>query len=156
MDDYLEKLEIFYDEKMKYLTRKDKFIKCEGCKDEKVFIEGKDQLILSCGENNNNECGPQIIIELPKYIYYEKRMNELKDELKNKYNWKTLQNFLDVTEEVNDSEEKKERITGEIKKIEKMFFDTNIAFKEEEIQKFYNERIKKTHRCKMIQKEVAS
>ena len=73
-------------------------------------------LILSCGEDKKNECGPQIIIELPKYIYYEKRIDELREELKNKYNWKTLQNFLDVTEEVNDSEEKKERITGEIKK----------------------------------------
>ena len=37
MDEYLENLEVFYDEKMKYLTKKDKFIKCEGCKDEKVF-----------------------------------------------------------------------------------------------------------------------
>ena len=156
MDKYLENLEVFYDEKMKYLTKKDKFIKCEGCKDEKVFKEGKDKLILSCGEDKKNECGPQIIIELPKYIYYEKRIDELREELKNKYNWKTLQNFLDVTDELNDSEEKKERINGEIKKIEKMFFDTNIAFKEEEIQRFYNVRIKKSNRCKLIQKELKS
>ena len=37
-----------------------------------------------------------------------------------------------------------------------MFFDTNIAFKEEEIQRFYNERIKKSQRCKLIQKELKS
>ena len=37
MDQYLEKIEVFYDQKMKYLTKKDKFIKCQKCEGDKIL-----------------------------------------------------------------------------------------------------------------------
>ena len=49
MDQYLENLEVFYDEKMKYLTKRNKFINCQTCDTEKIFKESKEELILSCG-----------------------------------------------------------------------------------------------------------
>ena len=44
MDEYLQTLEVFYDQKTKYLTKKDKFIRCPNCENEKEFIEEKDKL----------------------------------------------------------------------------------------------------------------
>ena len=38
MDEYLETLEIFYDQKMNYLENKDKYIKCNDCENDKQFI----------------------------------------------------------------------------------------------------------------------
>ena len=67
MDEYLQKLDIFYDQKMKYLSNKEKYLRCNGCEDRKAFTEGKEKLILSCGSEKGG-CGPQIIIKLPKYI----------------------------------------------------------------------------------------
>ena len=154
MDQYLEKLEVFYDEKMKYLTKKDKFIKCHDCKNDKVFKESEEELILSCGGDKGNKCGPQIIIKLPKYIYYERKIKQLQNEINDKYNWKALQKYLDVTKEKEEDELKKEKIHEEIKRIEKLFFETNMSLKEEEIQKFYDERIKKSQRCRVILKEL--
>ena len=65
MDEYLETLEIFYHQKMNYLTGKDKYIQCNTCKDNKKFIENEKELILSCS-SKKNKCDPQIIIQLPK------------------------------------------------------------------------------------------
>ena len=62
MDDYLQKLELFYDEKMKFSTKKDKYIKCEGCNGNKEIIETGEKLILSC--EGDKDCGIQIEIIL--------------------------------------------------------------------------------------------
>ena len=150
MDQYLEKLEVFYDEKMKYLTKKDKFIKCQTCEDEKIFHESKDELTLSCGSGKDDKCGPQIKIRLPKYIHYVNRINELKEELNDKYNWDILQRYFDVSEEAKKSEENREKINEEIERIEKLYFEKNMALKKEQIQVFYDERINKTKECKGI------
>ena len=154
MDEYLEKLEVFYDQKMKYLTHKDKFIKCNECESTKSFLESKDEIILSCGSGKDNECGPQIIIKLPKYIYYESTITELKKELNNDYNWKSLERFLNVSDKVMDSEKKKEKINNEIKRIEKLFFEKDLSLKQKHIQDFYDHRIRKTKECKDIIKKL--
>ena len=150
MDQYLEKLEVFYDEKMKYLTKKDKFIKCQTCEDEKIFHESKDELILSCGPGKDGKCGPQIKIRLPKYIHYVNRINELKETLNDEYNWDILQRYFDKSEEAKKSEENREKINEEIERIEKLYFEKNMALKKEQIQVFYDGRINKTKECKNI------
>ena len=122
MDQYLEKLEVFYDQKMKYLTKKDKFIKCQKCEGDKILKESKDELILTCGSDKEDQCGPQIIIKLPKYIHYENKVNELKEGLNDEYNWDILQKFFDVSEEAKKSEERQEKINEEIKRIEQLYF----------------------------------
>ena len=150
MDQYLEKLEVFYDEKMKYLTKKDKFIKCQTCENERKFHESKDELILSCGSDKDDKCGPQIKIRLPKYIHYVNKIDALKETLNDEYNWDILQKYLDVSEEAKKSEENREKINEEIERIEKLYFEKNMALKKEQIQVFYDGRINKTKECKEI------
>ena len=75
------------------------------CEQEKQFSEKKDKLVLSCGKDDGN-CGPQIIIEIPQYIHYERKIKQLQDELINEYNWESLKNYLDVSKEYNDATKK--------------------------------------------------
>ena len=154
MDQYLENLEVFYDEKMKYLTKRNKFINCQTCDTEKNFKESKEELILSCGSGKDDECGDQIIIKLPKYIHYETKLKELKDSFNEEYNWETLQRFFEVSEKVKDSEKRQEGIHKEIQRIEDLFLEKNMILKKEQIQIFYDQRIKETKECKQIMKEL--
>ena len=96
MDEYLKALEVFYDEKMKYLSHKDKYISCNRCSSNRVFKENNQEIVLSCGSGKDDECGDQIIIKLPKYIHYETKLKELKDSFNEEYNWETLQRFFEV------------------------------------------------------------
>jgi ribA/ribD-fused uncharacterized protein len=153
MDEYLQNLEIFYDQKMKYLSNKEKYVMCNNCDDKKEFEEGKDKLILSCG-SDKGECGPQIIIKLPKYIHYETKMDELKAEIENEYNWEKLQNYLNVGENLAESKRHTKIINEEITRIESMFFKKNMEMKQKELQSFYDQRIRKTRKCKEIEKEL--
>ena len=109
MDEYLQKIELFYDQKMKYLSNKEKYVRCNDCGDKKEFEEGKGKLILSCG-SDKGECGPQIIIKLPKYIHYETKMDQLKAGIENEYNWEKLQNYLNVGENLTESKQHKKII----------------------------------------------
>ena len=153
MDEYLQKLDIFYDQKMKYLSNKEKYIRCNGCEDRKVFTEEKEKLILSCG-SEKGECGPQIIIKLPKYIHYETKLDELKESIENEYNWESLKNYLDVTSKVDESKQKQKIITEEITRIERLFFKKNMELKQTQLQNFYDQRIRKTKKCKEMKKEL--
>ena len=70
MDEYLENLGTFYDEKVKFLSQKDKYISCSQCKKGgKEFKESYEEIILSCG--GTGECGDQIKIRFPKWIKRE-------------------------------------------------------------------------------------
>ena len=153
MDQYLQNLEIFYDEKMKFLTKKDKYMKCNDCQQEKDFTEEKDKLILSCGKEDG-ECGPQIIIEIPKYIYYEKKIKQLQEDLINEYNWDSLKNYLDVSKEYEESLKKQKIINEEITRIENLFFEKNIKEKQKYLQEFYDKRIRKTRKCREIETKL--
>ena len=153
MDEYLQKLDIFYDQKMKYLSKKEKYIRCNDCDDKKEFNEEKDKLILSCG-SDKGECGPQIIIKLPKYIHYETKLDELRASIENEYNWEALQNYLEVNDEVKESKENKKKITEEIIRIESLFFKKNMEMKQKQLQSFYDQRIRKTKKCKELEKEL--
>ena len=159
MDEYLKALEVFYDEKMKYLSHKDKYISCNRCSSNRVFKENNQEIVLSCGSGKDDECGDQIIIKLPKYTHYDKKLDKLKKDLNDDYNWDTLQKIpgLDVSEKAEESKINKERIDAKIENIEKMFVEKNTLIKQEELQEFYNRRIKDTKECKekakLLQKE---
>jgi ribA/ribD-fused uncharacterized protein len=152
MDDYLQKLELFYDEKMKFSTKKDKYIKCEGCNGNKEIIETGEKLILSC--EGDKDCGIQIEIILPKYIKYDEKIEFLKKSMNSEYNWEALNKYLNVSKEMNESNEKQKKINEEIKRIEKLFYEKNMELKQKELQTFYDKRIKKTKKCKEIEKKM--
>ena len=82
---FVEFLQTFYDEKIKFSSKKDKFQTCNSCEELKVFKETKDKLIFSCG--GKNDCGTQITINLGEYIHYETQIKELKNQLKSGINW---------------------------------------------------------------------
>ena len=151
MDEYLQKLALFYDEKMKYLTKKDKYTTCNECKTKKTFDETSEKLTLSCG-SEKGECGPQIIIKLPKHLHYEKHLKSLRDSINDEYNWDVLQKYLDVSKNADESKEKNKKINEEIKRIERLFFEKNMELKQSEIQEFYDQRIRKTKKCNEINK----
>jgi hypothetical protein len=153
MDEYLQTLEVFYDQKIKYLTRKDKFIRCPNCENGKEFIEEKDKLQLSCG-SKQGDCGPQIIIKLPKYIHYETKLDELRDSLNDEYNWDALQKFLDVGDKATKYDEKQKRINEEITRIERLFFEKNMEMKQTQLQTFYDQRIRKTKKYQKSQLNI--
>ena len=153
MDKYLNNLELFYDEKVKFLSQKDKYISCSQCKKgKKEFKESYEEIILSCG--GDGECGDQIKIRFPKYVHYETVVRDLKEELNKDLNWKSIQNFLDVSDQLEESETKKGKINEQIQTIEELFYEKNMKMKEKLLQKFYDDRIKKTKKCIEITKKL--
>ena len=108
MDRYFQKLGVYYDEKIKFLSGKDKFISCNKCDSKKEFKETFEKLVFTCG--SKGKCGDQIIITFPKYTHCESTLRELREELNTGLNWTSIHNFLDVSKELEDSEEKNKRI----------------------------------------------
>jgi hypothetical protein len=81
---YLDLIQNFYSSKNNYLTNKGKNITNK----DKIYIENKEvlhdgksrkEIILSC--DDKGKCDDKIKIILPKYIYKDKEIQLLKDEL---------------------------------------------------------------------------
>ena len=106
MDQYLESLGLFYDEKVKFLSNKDNFIRCNDCPDLKEFKETSEEITLTCGKGDKSKCGVQITIKFPKYINYEKEISDLTNMI-NDLNWESINNYIDVKDKIKDKEEKK-------------------------------------------------
>ena len=68
MDLYLEHIALFHSENQKYLDQKIP-VKCNGCHTEKQYKQSQKELIISCGDEKNKDCGIQFKIKLPSYIH---------------------------------------------------------------------------------------
>ena len=153
-DQYLEKVGEFYNEKLLFLTKKTKHQFCDGCTSEKVFKETNQELIFSCG--GENECGIQIKITFPEYIHYETQMKELYDEMNRDLNWTVIQNYIDVEEELKSQQKKKQELSKAIDIISDLFYEKNINAKRKLLQTFYKNRVEKTKRCNNLIKSLKS
>lgn len=159
MTDYLETLGTYYDEKVKFLSDlisdKRDLLKCNGCDDsEKVFDESDvNRFIFSCGETKG-KCGTQITIEFPKYICYEKELQNLREKINEGINWSVISKYLDVDDELKRQEEKRDKCLLAIKYIEDLFNEKNMDDKKSHIQKFYDSRIEKMRLSKDLQKSL--
>jgi len=152
-DNYLEQLGVFYNEKMKFLTRKKKFTHCDQCSNPKVFQETETELLFTCG-STTGDCGTQIRIKFPLYIHYETQIKELEDRMKTQLNWKVLQDYIDCEKE-NSAQEKETKLIKEtLFYISEEFKKQNIIQKQESLQRFYTNRINKTKRCSILQKQL--
>ena len=151
MDHYLETIGLFYDEKVKFLSNKDNFIKCNGCPEMKEFKETSKELKLTCGESGKGECGVQITIKFPKYINYENEISILKDKMNEGLNWKSINNYIDVKDKLKNKNEKNKKYKEEIDKIVETFNKVNLDHKKEKLQKFYDNRISYIKECKDLQ-----
>ena len=108
VDNYLESISIFYDEKLKFLSTKDNFLRCKGCPTNKEFKEEYDKVSLSCGgKDGDKDCGMKIVINFPKYVHYEKDMNLLKNELEAGLNLEKINEFMDVSESIEKDTRKR-------------------------------------------------
>ena len=64
MDEYLNLIQIFFNEKHLFYSDK-QYKNCIDCKKHKQFIEKSNEVIFNCGEDGN--CGDKIKIKLPIY-----------------------------------------------------------------------------------------
>ena len=55
MEYYLEAVSVFYDEKLKFLSTKDNFLRCKGCPTDKKIKEEYDEVSLSCGGKDSEK-----------------------------------------------------------------------------------------------------
>ena len=143
-EDYLTSLGIFYDEKIKFLSKKDNFLKCKGCDIDKEFIEESHKLTLTCGKGDKTNCGVQITIEFPIYIDYEKELIKLKDDLSSEINWEIINNYIDVDEELEEQQKQKSMINEQIAMIKKKVKQLSFENKKKTIEEYYNKRIERT------------
>ena len=155
MDNYLESISIFYDEKLKFLSTKDNFLRCKECPTKKVFKESVDEVSLSCGgRDGDDKCGMKINIKFPKYIHYDKDMDLLKNELEIGLNLKKINEYIDVSENIKDDIKKRKQIEEKIKDITDKFYKVNVQNKKKDIENFYRSRVEKTKRCREILKDI--
>ena len=155
MDHYLESISIFYDEKLKFLSTKDNFLRCKGCPTEKVFKEAFDEVSLSCGgKDKDDKCGMKINIKFPKYIHYEKDMDLLKNELETGLNLEKINEFIDVSESIKEDTKKRKQIEEKMKDITDKFYKINVQNKKKDIENFYRSRVEKTRRCREILRDI--
>ena len=155
MDHYLESISIFYDEKLKFLSTKDNFLRCKGCSPNKVFKEEFDEVSLSCGGKDKDEkCGMKISIKFPKYIHYKKDMDLLKNELETGLNLEKINEYIDVSESIKEDTKKRKHIEEKMKDITDKFYKINVQNKKKDIENFYRSRVEKTKRCREILKNI--
>ena len=154
MDYYLEGISIFYDEKLKFLSTKDNFLRCKKCPTTKIFKEEYDEISLSCGGKDSSDCGLKISIKFPKYLHYEKDMNLLKNELEAGLNLEKINEYMDVSDNIKKEKQKRKQIEEKMKDITDKFYKINVQNKKKDIENFYRSRVEKTKRCREILKDI--
>lgn len=149
-EDYLTSLGIFYDEKIKFLSKKDNLLKCKDCDLDKQFIEEHDKITLTCGKTDKTNCGIQITIEFPLYIDHEKEISKIKEELEKDINWEVINNYIDVDGEVKKQKDKKKILNEQINMIKKKVKVLSFENRKKTIEDYYNKRIERTDKCNEI------
>ena len=145
---YLDFLQTFYDEKVKFLSGTDKFNSCKDCDEIKLFKESNDKLIFSCG--GKDKCGTQFTINLAEYLHYEKELKKFKKDLENGININMIKQYIDV----DDDDDNHDKIKKAITNLEEIFYENNIQHKEKQIQDFYDNRIRKSRISKDLLKKL--
>ena len=111
-------------------------LKCGECSNNKDFIMSENKLIYNCGESSN-ECGTQYIINLAKYINYDKKKKELENYINGKlrysddinyiysYNLEEINKYIDVKDELEEQKERDKQFLDELMEIDKLYIKTN-------------------------------
>ena len=156
MEEYLNKIEEFYNEKTLLFIKNN--VKCgNDCHKNKLIKETEDELILSCGETTKTKCGIQFKIKLPKYIYYYKELSKLKYELTNTLNWDILINYLeDYNKDYELYTKKKDEINKKIFELNEQFKKVNEKNIITKIEELYNNRLLLKRDCDNIMKQLKS
>jgi hypothetical protein len=149
--EYMDAIESFFNDRLKSQIRK-KYTHCEGCEQVKQFTIKKDKLVYSCGAKSG-KCGPQVIIKLPKYLYYPEANQDIHKILNYHLDKRKFKDIFTV-EEIQDQEEIIHDNEKLLKKIQKVFMELN-QFKEREkqIKQNHKQRIElKKEQCILLEK----
>lgn len=144
--EYMDAIESFFNDRLKSQIRK-KYTHCDGCEQVKQFTIKKDKLIYSCGAKSG-KCGPQVIIKLPKYLYYPETKQDANKILNYHLDKRKFKDIFSA-EEIHDQEEMIQDNEKLLKKTKKVFKEIN-HFKEREKQ------IKKNHKQRIELKKEQS
>jgi len=162
---YSKYFEHYHKQRILYSTGKDKYKKCNGCSEEKIFKEINNTLKLNCGIQGSGDCGDQYEIILPEYNdYYEesKRLNIIihgsfsyNKDINNivNYDLEKLDKCMDITEKLNEKKEKIEVASTELKELQNKYIKENkLKEKNENIQELYNLKNKQNNELTKIMK----
>ena len=164
---YSKYFEHYHKQRILYSTGKDKYKKCTGCSEEKIFEEKNNTLKLNCGVQGSGDCGDQYEIILPIYKdYYEEseRLNKIihgsflyDKDINNigNYDLEKLDKCMDITEKLNNKKEKIEEASLNLKELHKIYITENkFKNKHEKIQELYNIKNKQGEELNKIMKEI--
>lgn len=164
---YSKYFEHYHKQRILYSTGKDRYKKCKGCSEEKIFKEKNNILILNCGVQGSGDCGDQYEITLPKYDeYYEEseRLNKIihgsfiydKDvnNIEN-YDLEKLDKYMNITEKLNNKKEKIDEASLNLKELQNKYITENkLKEKREKIQELYNLKNKQDNELTKIMKGI--
>jgi hypothetical protein len=125
MNEYLDLISIFFNEKHLYLSN-NKYKNCNECSDHKKFIENNSEIIMSCGDisSDKSKCGNKIRIILPIYNS-EKDLDFFKNKLNKLINWDIISKFIDddpkLLKDNEDNEEYLQEYNNEVGKLKELF-----------------------------------
>ena len=120
MDEYLDLIKIYYNEKLLFST-KDKDKKCNECQHNIKFKEIEGELILNCGDKSGSKCGDKIKINLPIYKS-DKDLLYFKNTLENSINWEIISKYIDINPKNKEDNIKiKEGYEKELQSIKELF-----------------------------------
>jgi ribA/ribD-fused uncharacterized protein len=153
MEEYLNKITEFYNQKLLLLTNKDKNTKCNNCANKIEIEETNKKILLTCG-GGNKECRIQYEVIFPEYIYFERDLKKLKDNLEYEINWEVLKKYIDVDDELKEYNERKLYINRLIDEITKKYIEINSTEKIQKIKDLYENREKLKSDCELIMKSL--
>ena len=120
MDEYLDLIKIYYNEKL-LLSTKDKDKKCNECQHVIQFKEIYGELILNCGDKTSSKCDDKIKIKLPIYKS-DKDLLYFKNSLENSINWEVISKYIDINPKNKEDNIKiKEEYEKELKSLKDLF-----------------------------------
>ena len=164
---YSKYFEYYHKQRVLYSTGKDKYKKCKGCSDEKIFEEKNNTLKLNCGSKGDNECGDQFEIILPIYKdYYEEieRLNKIiHGSFKYDKNINNIENYdlekldkcMNITEKLSEKKDKIEDASLKLKELQNKYIKENkLKDKNEKIQELYNIKKKQEEELNKIMKGI--
>ena len=128
MEEYLNSFRMFHREQMLSMSKKKKYSHCRGCDNPKQCHIKQDGLYtvltMSCG-SSSGQCGEQFSIKVPNYIHYIDEVDNLRKQLNTGLNYKTLDNYIDVSASLTEYDQKQELIQTTLDSIEEKYNTTN-------------------------------
>lgn len=157
MDEYLEHFTLFHDQKHKFLSGNEEFMKCSGSDSIKKFTEGKT-LILSCGASDASKYGIQFKVTLPNYVKRDSEIIDLKQKLmkgldSKGFNFNILHKY-DLISNLKENQEFVDEINKGIDIINEEYNKTNLGGKSEKIKEFYENRINLTKDLRQVENRI--